>query len=174
MDREPENHFVLQTGRQHNLVVPSQRRRDLGQSGAHEVAEQPRYRAIYSSGVRVSNDHLREFLQKFAEEQSRNLLVYSGDRDPARNAGVGGAKRSYHLLGQAADVILEGYTPRQTVRALYHSALRRRMRVRLLYHLPGATLPEHAHVDLGPAPDMQEQPRGRRPRYVPLRPESFQ
>jgi RHS repeat-associated protein len=127
--------------------------------------------ATYARGVTVSSAKLRGFLDDFAAEQNTELLVYSGDRDPSRNARAGGAKRSAHLRGEAADVKLVGKSHRQTADALFHSEVRKADGVRLLYHQPGATLPEHSHVDLQTdIGDRQERPqaKGSRAIYDPL------
>lgn len=118
----------------------------------------------------MSSPKLRQFLDDFAAEQNRTVYVYSGDRDPERNARAGGARNSFHTRGQAADIIFKDGTKRETVQALYTSSVREEAGVRLLYHGPNAALPEHSHVDLGTGPDMFERPRGSEPRYVPLQP----
>ncbi|HEX6042345.1 RHS repeat-associated core domain-containing protein [Longimicrobium sp.] len=127
-------------------------------------------RAEYAAGVTVSSPKLRRFLDDFAAEQNRTVMVYSGDRDAARNAQAGGARSSFHTRGQAADLIFKDGTKKETVRALYTSSVRQEAGVRLLYHGPGAKLPEHSHVDLGDGPDLFEQPREESTRYVPLQP----
>ena len=39
------------------------------------------------------------------------VTIRSGYRTPAHNAKVGGAGQSKHLTGEAADLVVEGYTP---------------------------------------------------------------
>lgn len=41
------------------------------------------------------------------------LVVTSGYRSPAHNAAVGGAARSRHMAGDAADIAVAGVSPRQ-------------------------------------------------------------
>lgn len=53
-----------------------------------------------------------------------DVRLTSGYRDRTTNARVGGAARSYHLLGRAIDIV----GPRATLHHLEHSA--RRMRAR--------------------------------------------
>jgi hypothetical protein len=108
-------------------------------------------------------------LDAIAEEADRPLLVYGGDRSRARNASVGGAPKSSHLKGEAADVIFEGTSKKETLDSLYHSQARRDFDVRLLYHQKGSTLPEHSHLDLQSGPDITEQPLGKQPKYIPLK-----
>jgi uncharacterized protein YcbK (DUF882 family) len=47
------------------------------------------------------------------ELRDRRLHVISGYRDPAYNKGCGGAPRSRHMKGDAADVTIDGMTPDQ-------------------------------------------------------------
>ena len=108
-------------------------------------------------------------LDAIAAEADRPLLVYGGDRSAARNKAVGGAPRSSHLKGEAADVIFKGTSKKETLNILYHSQARKDFDVRLLYHQKGSTLPEHSHLDLQEGPDITEQPRGEKPKYVPLK-----
>jgi len=125
--------------------------------------------AVYDPGVTVSSERLRTSLDNIAAEQNTPLRVYGGDRSPERNAAVGGAKNSSHLRGEGADVILVGKSKRETADALYHSEARKDGGVRLLYHQPGARLPEHSHLDLNKGADVQEQPKGTPgKRYVPM------
>lgn len=39
------------------------------------------------------------------------MRVNSGHRCPERNAAVGGAPRSQHLVGRAADIVVDGMSP---------------------------------------------------------------
>ena len=128
----------------------------------------PQHKARYETGVVVSSERLRIALDTIAAEQKRTLIVYSGDRSPERNQKAGGAPKSAHLRGEAADVIFDGLSKVETADALFHSAERKKHGVRLLYHRPGAALPEHSHLDLNEGPDIQEQPKGSVPRYVPM------
>jgi uncharacterized protein YcbK (DUF882 family) len=42
-----------------------------------------------------------------------SITVNSGYRSPAHNSKIGGSKTSQHLLGKAADITAQGYTPAQ-------------------------------------------------------------
>ena len=46
------------------------------------------------------------------------IRVMSGYRSPKHNRKVGGAKRSKHVLGQAADIKVAGYSPAQVADAI--------------------------------------------------------
>ena len=54
-------------------------------------------------------------------QRSRNwagtaVRITSGYRSPSHNAAVGGAKSSYHVKGQAADIVVTGKTPAEVAR----------------------------------------------------------
>lgn len=125
--------------------------------------------AVYALGVKVSSAEMHAGLDAIAAEADRPLLVYGGDRSSARNAKVGGATKSSHLVGEAADVIFEGTSKKETLQMLYDSQARNDSGVRLLYHQQGSTLPEHSHLDLQQSGDITEQKKGRDPKYVPLK-----
>lgn len=58
-------------------------------------------------------------------------------------------------------------TKRETADALYHSSARANYGVKLIYHGPGADLPEHSHLGFQ-GHDSLQQPIGNMPKYVPL------
>ena len=39
------------------------------------------------------------------------VKINSGYRSPGHNTKIGGVKTSQHLLGKAADIVIDGYTP---------------------------------------------------------------
>lgn len=50
-------------------------------------------------------------LEVLREVMGAPIRVISGYRDPRHNEDVGGAQRSQHLHGRAADIIVKGYAP---------------------------------------------------------------
>lgn len=54
---------------------------------------------------------LVKLLQKIREHFGKPLVINSGYRTTAYNSKVGGAKASYHLSGQAADIRISGIAP---------------------------------------------------------------
>lgn len=56
---------------------------------------------------------LEDALMGVSAELGQPLGITSGFRSPAYNAGVGGAKNSYHTKGLAADIDMAGMTPAQ-------------------------------------------------------------
>jgi zinc D-Ala-D-Ala carboxypeptidase len=52
-------------------------------------------------------------LQPLRDEIGKPIRVTSGFRSPKVNAAVKGSKTSQHLQGQAADIKVDGMTPRQ-------------------------------------------------------------
>lgn len=59
------------------------------------------------------NPELRKMLDDLSGITGRETYVNSGYRSPAYNRKVGGARQSYHMSGQAADIDLSGYSPEQ-------------------------------------------------------------
>lgn len=54
---------------------------------------------------------LVEVLQEMRDTLEEPITINSACRCPEHNAEVGGAKRSQHLLGTAADIVVKGCTP---------------------------------------------------------------
>ena len=61
---------------------------------------------------------LVDVLQDVRDHFGKPITVHSGHRCPAYNKRVGGAKRSKHMLGIAADITVKGYTPNQVQKYL--------------------------------------------------------
>jgi len=99
------------------------------------------------------------------------VIVASGTRSAGNNAAVGGANRSCHLNGCAADIRLDGRTAKQTASSVLHNEPIMGSGVRLLYHANGSTHPEHVHIDtqtnLGNVYE-PPQPMSPNPTYEPL------
>lgn len=58
------------------------------------------------------NPNLINMLEWIRNFYRRPVTIMSGYRSPDYNAAVGGAKRSQHLLGNAADIVIAGIEPR--------------------------------------------------------------
>jgi uncharacterized protein YcbK (DUF882 family) len=56
---------------------------------------------------------LAKNLQVLRDEVKKPIKITSGFRDPSFNKKIGGASQSRHITGQAADLKIEGYTPKQ-------------------------------------------------------------
>jgi len=52
-------------------------------------------------------------LQVLRDYVNKPITINSGYRSPSYNEKIGGAKSSQHLLGKAADIVIEGYAPKQ-------------------------------------------------------------
>jgi hypothetical protein len=70
---------------------------------------------IASNIIRLANklDGIR------AEFGDRPITITSWLRPPATNRIVGGVSNSHHLLGWAADIQIEGYSPKEVAKKLY-------------------------------------------------------
>lgn len=63
-------------------------------------------------GLDTIHHDLVVILQAIRDHFARPVQIASGLRCPARNAKVGGARNSQHLTGHAADIVIDGVTPR--------------------------------------------------------------
>lgn len=54
---------------------------------------------------------LAQMLDQIREWAGAPVTVTSGNRCPAYNESVGGSPKSQHLLGRAADIVVQGKTP---------------------------------------------------------------
>lgn len=61
---------------------------------------------------------LAKRLQALRDITGRPITITSGYRGPKLNAAVGGASKSYHTKGLAADINIEGMTAKQVQRSL--------------------------------------------------------
>ena len=61
--------------------------------------------------VKVNLKELALNLQVLRDAVGVPIHINSGYRSPSHNKAVGGAKNSQHLLGKAADIVIQGYTP---------------------------------------------------------------
>lgn len=119
--------------------------------------------AVFIHGAHTNNGALLIALNRIAAEQDRPLYVNSAFRDPRENAAVGGVPGSTHTTDNAADVRLGGLTKAQTSQALLDSHARQAAGLRLIYHTPGAAVPEHSHLEFDPRgrADVEELPATR-------------
>ncbi|MDO4782631.1 MAG: D-Ala-D-Ala carboxypeptidase family metallohydrolase [Capnocytophaga felis] len=61
---------------------------------------------------------LAKELQVLRDFVGKNIVINSGYRSPSYNKRVGGAPKSQHLLGKAADITITGMTPKQVAQAI--------------------------------------------------------
>ena len=62
----------------------------------------------------VVDSTIKTALLNFSAKEGVTVNVNSGTRTSEQNAAVGGASSSQHLVGNAADIAIEGRTPEQT------------------------------------------------------------
>lgn len=68
--------------------------------------------------VLVNIKKLAKNLQVIRDYFNLPIKINSAYRSPAHNAKVGGVKNSQHVKGQAADIVIQGKTPREIAEQL--------------------------------------------------------
>lgn len=69
------------------------------------------FRCRDGSDTVLISDELVQLLQRIRDHFGRPVVINSAYRTQSHNAAVGGAPRSQHLLGTAADITISGVTP---------------------------------------------------------------
>lgn len=70
------------------------------------------------SPVVFIDDYLYTILDILRQKLGKPVIITSGYRTPEWNAKCGGAKYSYHMRGMAADIRVEGMTPKELAKEL--------------------------------------------------------
>ena len=70
------------------------------------------------SQVVFIDSYLVSILDILRNHVGKPVRINSGYRTPTRNKAVGGAKYSYHMRGMAADIRVEGMTPKEVANQL--------------------------------------------------------
>jgi len=61
----------------------------------------------------ILHPRLVECLQKLRDKIHQQIKITSGYRTPERNKAVGGVHDSYHMVGKAVDIVVEGITAKE-------------------------------------------------------------
>lgn len=77
-----------------------------------------RGRFALSEEVRSNLLELATNLEVLRAHFNAPVTVNSAYRDPEYNASIGGAKNSQHILGKAADIVVNGVSPDETADAI--------------------------------------------------------
>lgn len=70
------------------------------------------------SQVVFVDEQLRLMLEILRNRIGKPVIITSGYRTPEWNKKVGGAKNSYHMRGMAADIKVNGMTPKELAKEL--------------------------------------------------------
>ena len=74
--------------------------------------------AYFPKEVQDNLQILAEQLEVLREHFQKPIKINSGYRSPAWNTKIGGAEKSQHLLGKAADVVIDGVSPDEVADAI--------------------------------------------------------
>ena len=85
----------------------------LAEFASHDGAPVP-------ADVLTNLQELAKNLQVLRDYLNTPLKINSGYRSPAHNKAIGGAQFSQHMLGKAADISCNKYTPGQVAAAIEH------------------------------------------------------
>ena len=69
-----------------------------------------------SDTILIDVDFVQNYLQKIRSHFGAAVTVNSGYRTAAYNRKVSGAANSYHVKGQAFDIVVKGHTPLEVAR----------------------------------------------------------
>jgi GH24 family phage-related lysozyme (muramidase) len=69
--------------------------------------------------ILIDTIFVKEYLQKIREHFNAPVTINSGYRTAAYNKKVGGASNSYHVKGQAFDIVVSGRTPAEVAAYAY-------------------------------------------------------
>lgn len=69
-----------------------------------------------SDAILIDVDFVKDNLQKIRDHFGVPITINSAYRTSAHNTKVGGAKNSYHMKGQAFDIVVKGKTPNEVAR----------------------------------------------------------
>ena len=64
----------------------------------------------------IINEQLVKYLQMIREHFNTAIIITSGYRCSLHNSSVGGANRSRHTMGDAADIVVAGHTPAEVAK----------------------------------------------------------
>lgn len=64
------------------------------------------------------DDYMVTLLEILRQTINKPIIITSGYRTPEHNKKVGGAKYSYHMRGSAADIRVNGMTPKEVAKEL--------------------------------------------------------
>jgi lysozyme len=69
-----------------------------------------------SDEIRIDVDFVRTKLQAVRDHFGVPLIINSAYRTAAYNKKIAGASKSYHMTGQAFDIVVKGHTPQEVAR----------------------------------------------------------
>lgn len=76
------------------------------------------FRCRDGSQVVFIDDYLHSVLDILRHKLGKPVIITSGYRTPEWNAKCGGAKYSYHMRGMAADIRVDGVSPKELANKL--------------------------------------------------------
>ncbi len=69
-----------------------------------------------SDKILIDTDFIQNYLQKIRDHFGATVTINSGYRTAAYNKKIDGAANSYHVKGQAFDIVVKGHTPLEVAR----------------------------------------------------------
>ena len=74
--------------------------------------------ADFPQDVVINLQELADNLEIIRAFYNKPIKVNSGYRSPSHNKSVGGSVKSQHLLGKAADLVIEGISPEELAKGI--------------------------------------------------------
>ena len=78
-----------------------------------ENFSRPEFACRCGCGFDTVDTKLLDYLQMLRDRTEAKITINSSCRCAKHNLSVGGAEKSQHLVGRAADIVVEGMTPQE-------------------------------------------------------------
>lgn len=97
-----------------------------------------------SDKILVDTQFVKDKLQQIRNHFGVAVTINSGYRTPSHNKAVGGASNSYHLKGQAFDIVVKGKSPAEVAKYAYSIGIPGIIQYNTFVHVDSRSTPYYA------------------------------